>query len=192
MSGTRWWLAIAAMCVALFGGAQGAHAGVAVEMGLSHLVKAASAIVVATPVETRSEWVKEDGRERIVTWHRLSTERVVAGAMPTTGEAWVRTLGGRVGDIGQRVEGEAVLPKGKRMILFLVARPDGVTHVAGMGQGAWLVVRGKDGVERVQAQTGRGMLVPNRLRESAKAVLAGRVLDDALRAIEAAHAVRDR
>ena len=75
---------------------------------------------------------------------------------PTTGETWVRTLGGRVGDIGQKVEGEAVLPQGKRMVLFLLARPDGRSVVAGMSQGVWMVVRGTDGLERIQPQVSRG------------------------------------
>lgn len=187
-----WWWLIAASFAAALGVAQPAHAGVAVEMGLSHLVKVASSVVVATPVESRSEWVEEDGRQRIVTWHRLQTERVVAGALPTTGETWVRTLGGRVGDIGQKVEGEAVLPQGKRMVLFLMARPDGRAVVAGMGQGAWMVVRGLDGVERLEPQKQRGVLVPNKLRESAQALLTGRVLDDVLRIIQTAHQARGR
>lgn len=127
-----------------------------------------------------------------MTWHRLQTERVVAGALPTTGETWVRTLGGRVGDIGQKVEGEAVLPQGKRMVLFLLARPDGRAVVAGMGQGAWMVVKGTDGVERLEPQKHRGVLVPNKARESAQMLLTGRVLDEVLRVIEAAHQARGR
>lgn len=192
LSSRAWWWVIALAFALLVGVARPAQAGVAVEMGLSHLVKVASAVVVATPVESRSEWVEEDGRQRIVTWHRLQTERVVAGALPTTGETWVRTLGGRVGDIGQKVEGEAVLPQGKRMVLFLLARPDGGAVVAGMAQGAWMVVRGADGAERLEPQKNRGVLVPNKARESAQAVLTGRVLDEVLRVIEAAHQARGR
>lgn len=187
-----WWWLIAGAFALIIAVAQPAHAGIAIEMGLSHLAKISSAVVVATPVESRSEWVEEDGRQRIVTWHRLQTERMVAGTLPTTGETWVRTLGGRVGDIGQKVEGEAVLPRGKRMVLFLMARPDGRAMVAGMAQGAWMVVRGADGMERLEPQKNRGVLVPNKTRESARAVLTGRVLADVLRDIEAAHHARGR
>jgi hypothetical protein len=166
-----------------------AHAGVAVELGLTQLATRAGAVVVATPVESRSLWEQSGGRSRIVTYHRVVMEQVVAGKLEGT-EAWVRCLGGQVGDIGQRVEGEAVLPRGKRMMLFLTGKPDGTWAVVGMAQGAWMVQRGPDGVDRVQPGLQRGMIVPNREKVSAQAELVGRSLHEAMgrvRSLRAQH-----
>ena len=183
--------AILLLAWALMMSAPAAHAGVAIELGLSQLATRARVVVVATPLESRSMWEQIGDRRRIVTYHRVATERVVAGKVEGT-ETWVRCLGGRVGDIGQRVEGEAVLPKGKRMMLFLVDRADGTWGVVGMAQGAWMIERGTDGVDRVHAGQGRGMLVPNRQRASARAELVGRTLEEAVARITAVRASHSR
>jgi hypothetical protein len=168
-------------------GVPDADAGVSIELGLTEISHRSTAVVVGTATESRSMWEQAEGRSRIVTYHRVSIDRVAAGAIDGT-ETWVRTLGGRVGDIGQRVEGEAVLTQSKRMLLFLASRPDGGSRVVGMAQGAWLIVRGTDGVERVRPGLQRGMLVPNRDRKSATAELSGHSIDEAVARVAAARA----
>jgi len=164
-----------------------AHAGSAIELGLAQLVTRANAVVVGTPVEARSLWEQSEGRWRIVTYHRVALERVVAGKIEGS-ETWVRCLGGRVGDIGQRVEGEAVLPKGKRLLLFLSPRAEGGTRVVAMAQGVWMLVKGEDGIERVQPGLQRGLLIANAERASASAELSGRSLEEAVVRVTAARA----
>lgn len=182
---TPWVIVLVAALLAV--GAPVAHAGVAIEIGLSQLANRANAVVVGTPTESRSMWEKSEGRTRIVTYHRVTVERVVAGKLEGT-ETWVRSLGGQVGDIGQRVDGEAVLPRGKKLLLFLATRPEGGTRVVAMAQGAWLVVKGEDGVERVKPAPERGMLVPNPQRTSVTLDLSGRSLDEAIARVTAARA----
>jgi hypothetical protein len=150
----------------------------------------ANVVAVGTPVETRSMWEYAEGRNRIVTYHRFQVERVAAGKLDGT-EVWVRSLGGRVGDIGQVVEGEAVLPQGKKLMLFLTNRGDGSMGVVGMEQGVWVVIRGTDGIDRVQAGVRRAAVVANREKTSARLELGGRTLEDAVARVltaRAAHA----
>jgi hypothetical protein len=167
--------------------APAAHAGVAIEIGLSQLANRANAVVVGTSIESRSMWEQSEGRTRIVTYHRVAIEKVAAGKLEGT-ETWVRTLGGQVGDIGQRVDGEAVLPRGKKLLLFLAARAEGGTRVVAMAQGVWLLVKGEDGVERIKPSLERGMIVPNPERTSATADISGRTLAEAIVRVTAARA----
>lgn len=167
------------------------QAGVAVELGLAQLATRSSAVVLGTAEESRSVWEESGGRRRIVTYHRVALERVVAGKQEGT-DAWVRTLGGVVGEIGQRVEGEAVLPRGKRVMLFLTSRADGSSSVVGMAQGVWMVVKEADGAERVKPGLQRGVLVRNRERVSAQAELEGKTLDEVIAKVTHARASHGR
>ena len=74
------------------------------------------------------------------TWHRIAVERSLSGEPVTETEVIVETLGGRVGDIAMRVEGEPSFSEGERVVLF--ARRDGplrVLRAVGMGQGVMRV-----------------------------------------------------
>jgi hypothetical protein len=72
---------------------------------------------------------------RIVTYTRARIDRVVDGVAPT--ELWIRTLGGSIGDIGQHVDGEAILTAGQPGLFFLRRLPDGPHGVVGMSQGQY-------------------------------------------------------
>lgn len=101
------------------------------------------------------------------TWHRIAVERSLSGEPIDEAEVIVETLGGRVGDIAMRVEGEPTFSEGERVLLF--ARQDGPLHVlraVGMGQGV-MRVRTEDGVDMVR-QSRAGMLL---MRRSAKGQL---------------------
>ncbi len=175
--------------------AQPAHASVSFTVVLDALVEESNAACVATPVETKSVW--EDGR--IATYTRVHVDRVLAGTLSS--EVWVKTLGGAVGDVGQMVDGEAVLKPGQQSVLFLTSY-EGSTVVTGRGQGQFAIVR--DGsVLRLRKNAHAGaLLAPNpsvlariRARTSvvtaatpAADVLDGKTIDDAATTVAAAWA----
>jgi len=152
---------------------------------------------IVTPVEQRSVW--EDGR--IYTYTRMRVESRVAGELPR--DPWVRTMGGIVGRVGQRVEGEAVLTPGQPSLLFLHAQIDPETRapletleVTARGQGQFPVLVGDDDHRpRLASGTSVGGLLPptsDRLARVtqpprfARDVLALRFVEDAMNDIAAA------
>ncbi|MCU0692146.1 MAG: hypothetical protein MUF54_12170 [Polyangiaceae bacterium] len=166
-------------------GVREARAAVSLEVTLPSLAKRATSIVVGTPTESRSLWEENEGEgRRIVTYHRVRVASVVAGS--TQQEVWVRTLGGRVGEIGQRVEGTAVLRANKPVLLFLLQRRNGTHAVLEMAQGAYPVERTDTGEERIAPPVAAGLLLRRRTGTSARALLAGQRLSDAIAMIVAA------
>jgi hypothetical protein len=179
-------LASALVCVTL---ANLASASVAIAVSFDELVHAATAVAVVTPLEQRSVW--EQGR--IYTYTRVRSDTVVAGNMP--GDAWIQTMGGVVGDIGQSVEGEAALVVGTPSLLFLERRggeaASAVLRVTARAQGQFAIVNGEDKTPRLVRTHDIGLLMPNRpfdLRSRVLAidVLSDRALDDAVRTIASA------
>jgi hypothetical protein len=114
----------------------GARASVSIAVSWDSLLRESTAAAVVTPVESRSVW--ENGR--IYTYTRVRVDRGVAGTLAGGGEAWVRTMGGVVGKIGQLVDGEAVLAPGHSALLFLHPGPVGAFEVTARGQGQFPVV----------------------------------------------------
>lgn len=112
----------------------------AIELSVNQLVTASTLVVHAQPSESLGVWEDADGARarRIVTYTRLDVLDVLDGQVPSD-PVWVRTLGGRVGDIAQRVEGEAVLVRGQPSVFFLSRRPDATYVVVGMAQGHYPV-----------------------------------------------------
>lgn len=164
-------------------GVTDAGATVVVEVSLSFLAVRASTVIVGVPGRAVAVWeVGASGRRRIVTYRLVLVERVVAGEVERR-EVWVRSLGGRIGDIAERVEGEAVLPAGRRMLLFLVENADGTASVLAMAQGAYVVARGEDGVDRLETMRERGMVAAAAGEPSAAARLSGRTLQESTRLV---------
>ena len=115
-----------------------AHAGLAFAVSLKQLVKAADLVVEGTTEESSSVWEEIPGvGRRIVTYTRISVDDTAYGKSQK--EVWVRTLGGIVDKIGQRVEGEAMLSSGARALLFLKVREDGTHAIVEMAQGHFIV-----------------------------------------------------
>ncbi len=108
-----------------------ATASVSIAVPWESLLRESSAAAVVTPGEARSAW--EGGR--IYTYTRAHVDRVLSGPLQAGSDVWVRTRGGVVGDIGQQVEGEAVLGAGQTCILFLHPAPAGAYLVTARGQG---------------------------------------------------------
>lgn len=116
----------------------GADASVVLALDLDALVAQSDEIVVAEVLSQNASWT---GR-RIETEVRLRVDETLHGRSTRGGTIAVRRLGGNVGDIGMRVEGEPSFVVGQRMLLFL-RRAYGVLRVVGMSQGAMRIVPGE-------------------------------------------------
>jgi hypothetical protein len=141
-----------------------------------------------TAAESRAVW--EDGR--IYTYTRVLVTRAVAGELTSGGDAWVRTMGGVVGKVGQIVEGEAAFAPGDKSLLFLRAGPVGAYVVTDRGQGQFPVVTDETQHARIVRSHSVGMLLAPRVQATTVAprlaadVLHGRSVDDVAQEIAAA------
>jgi len=174
-------LAAALLVVAIAAGAD-ARASVSVAVTFDALVRDTTSCGVMTPVEQQSLW--ENGR--IVTYTRVHVDRAVAGDLRTGSDALVATLGGKVGTVGQTVDGEPQLTVGAPALLFL--RPDrvpGLLIVTARAQGAF-PLRGDGRFVRSNAVgvvlTPRGAQAAESLAQD---VLAERPVEDAARSVAA-------
>jgi len=165
--------------------ASDAGASVSIQVTWDGLLRESTAAAIVTANESQSVW--ENGR--IYTYTHVHVDRGIAGDLATGADAWVRTMGGVVGNIGQRVEGEAVLGPGHASLLFLHtggAAPAGVYQVTARGQGQFPVVRAADPAAppHLVRSTAAGVLVaPNLAGPVPTPVLAadvvhGRPVDD--------------
>jgi hypothetical protein len=146
----RTFLALLGASSAVLAGADPAYASVARAIAMNSLVKQSKSVVVATPLSARSEWATIGGSRRIVTISRVRIDEHVARNAPDSSEVLVRTLGGRVGKLGQVVHGEAELRSERTCLLFLYEAESGLSTVTAMAQGHYplLVSAGKTTLER--------------------------------------------
>ena len=152
-----------------------AEAGVARPVALRELVKLSQYAIVGTPVDARSTWEEVDGGRRIVTYTKLRVESSL-GAAAAPREVTVRTLGGRVGKIGQVVHGEATLPIGETAVVFLSSR-NGALRVAALAQGHYPLRADTSGARRLRVSPQLSQLVgggPSAVRD-----LVGRSVQEA-------------
>jgi hypothetical protein len=117
---------------------------------LTELVGLSKYAVVATPGASSSRWETIGDRERIVTYTPVRVDYVLDGTSPAN-EIMVRTLGGRVGDIGQVVPGEAPIRSGATAALFLEPVATDVFGVTAMAQGHYAVRTDDQGARRLRA-----------------------------------------
>lgn len=105
----------------------------------SELLELAHVVVVGDVAASEAMW----RGQRIYTQHTIEVREVLKGnkivkltrhAEKT--EITLLTLGGVVGDIGQRVGGAAKLSPNKRYLLYLVHHSDGFYYPVAMAQGA--------------------------------------------------------
>ncbi|HLV22757.1 MAG TPA: hypothetical protein VKZ49_17825 [Polyangiaceae bacterium] len=162
-----------------------AHASVFRAIGLEELVSASDTVLLATPLSSESRWEVVARRRRIVTYTRVRVDEALV-ADPKSTEELVRTLGGRVGDIGQVVHGEAVLGVAERSVLFL-GRPteQGARVVTAMAQGHYPLLADPKGALRLRPSPRLGELL-ERKGQSAVDLLSGRSLPEATRLIHRA------
>ncbi|HTB77281.1 MAG TPA: hypothetical protein VK762_28750 [Polyangiaceae bacterium] len=166
-----------------------AAASVSIAATFDGLLHDSTTAAVVTAAESRAVW--EDGR--IYTYTHVHVSRAVAGELTTGGEAWVRTMGGVVGKVGQIVEGEAAFAPGDSSLLFLRPGPIGAYVVTDRGQGQYpVVVDDPKQVAHIVKSHSVGMLVAPRVVATAAAprlaaeVLHGRPVDDVAQEIAAA------
>lgn len=158
-----------------------AEATVSVTFTLDELVDLSKTVAVVEPVERSSRWEKVGDSKRIVTYTKLVVHDHVTGAKE--GDVWVRTLGGKVGKVGQHVSGEAAFTLGERALVFLSKAGD-ATVITGMAQGHYPLEE-KDGAVRLKSSPDTGKLVDKRgPRESARERLIGKKLAEATASIK--------
>jgi hypothetical protein len=172
---------------ALLTTAHDVRASISVAVSWDALLGTSIAAALVTPVESRSVW--ED--RRIVTYTRVHVDKPVAGVLPTSDDPWFRTLGGVVGHIGQRVEGEAVLSVGQQALVFVRAGPAGTFKVTERAQGQFPIVASPTFPSRVVRANGAGLVLRPAAAPSnvgarlAADVLHDRAVDDVVRDIAA-------
>jgi hypothetical protein len=122
------------------GAAAGAFSGTASAtvvraLSLPALVQGSRRVVVVTALDAESHYEELGRRRRVVTDTRVRVEDVLAKAPTNERELMVRTLGGAIGRLGERVHGQAQLRLGEVCVAFLLEGPDGLHYVNGMAQG---------------------------------------------------------
>jgi hypothetical protein len=135
LTGTRVALLGAVLGIACATVASDADASVSVAVLFDGLVAESTAVDVVTPAEAHAVW--QDGR--IYTYTRVHVDTAVAGSLTAGSDVWVQTMGGEIGDVGQLVEGEAVLLPGRSSMLFLKPAQSGTFVVTARGQGQFPV-----------------------------------------------------
>jgi hypothetical protein len=173
------------------------QASVSIAVAFDALVKDADAVALVTPSEAKSVW--EDGR--IITYTKVKIDQSVAGDAGQ--EAWVRTLGGVVGKIGQLVDGEPVFSANKQSLLFLHKFSAGTFEVSARAQGQFPVVYDEvTKTKKLMRSANVGVLFPPKTGTSAadevapqstskplrlaQEVIHDRVVDDAVKEIASA------
>jgi hypothetical protein len=111
----------------------------------------------------------------------------VDGRFPDDSEFYVRTLGGRVGDVGQVVHGEAELEREQPSMFFLHEALAGAFGITAMAQGHYPLAKDADGVHRLNISRTLSDFV-KKDPYSAVARLRGKTVADAERLVlEALH-----
>ena len=118
-------------------------------VSLPDLVQRSSRIARATTLESSARYEDIGDTRHIVSYSRLRVDEVLHGA--TDPEIWVRTLGGRVGEVGEIVHGEAELALQESSLVFLHTLPDGVQQVTAMAQGHYPLAMDDAGLPRLHA-----------------------------------------
>jgi len=125
---------------------------------LEELVAHADRIVLGRVLFSES-FQRSDGT--LGTWHRIGVERDVRGRAMDDSEVIVETMGGRIGEIGMRVEGEPSFAVGERVVVFIRGGgPYTAFRAVGMAQGV-MRVRMEQGVETV-SQSREGLMLVRR------------------------------
>jgi hypothetical protein len=161
-----------------------ANASLSRGLTLTELVARSAHTVVATALDAHSDWVLIGGRRRIVTDTRVRIEETLAGKSPTESEIEVRVLGGIVGDIGERVEGQAELVLGEPAVAFLMPISPVLAYVTGAAQGHYRLLADAQKLLRLRPSPHLPLLL--RPEESAAALLGGTTLDEARRLVRGA------
>jgi hypothetical protein len=156
-----------------------AVASTAYGLTTEELVRRSARVSLGRSVERTTSFMDLAGARRIVTVHRIiEVERIDSDEAPE--ESWVLTLGGRMGDLGQKVSGEAEIRDGDDFVLFLGRETEAspsvppYRRVIGMAQGAYGLVN----------ESGRRRLHPARNLPNLVRPPAGKMAIEAFRGVE--------
>jgi hypothetical protein len=147
-------------------------------LDLPTLSSGADRVLLGTVERVESHYLSE-GSAYIVTDVTIRCERELLG-VPVGSRFVVRHLGGVVGELGQRVHGEASYRTGEQVLLFAKER-GGAFYAMGMAQGAMHVFTDPQGIARVDVALDQAELVA----PSGQAVptVSGRPLEDVLSSV---------
>ncbi|HEV8550872.1 MAG TPA: hypothetical protein VGQ57_17620 [Polyangiaceae bacterium] len=161
-----------------------AAAALARGLTLDELVARSAHGLVVTPLDAHCAWAPFGKNRVIVTDTRVRIEELLLGAEPESAELAVRVLGGRLGELGERVSGQAELVRGVPSLLFLTRAADARFFVTGAAQGHYPLVADARGERRLLTSPH----VPALLKPGTAAVshLRGRTLPEARELIRAA------
>jgi hypothetical protein len=112
-----------------------ASATMARAVTLPELVGLSQFALVGMATDASSRWETVGQTRRIVTYVQVEVTQPIDGRPPPQTSVLVRTLGGRVGDIGQLVHGEARFELGAPAVVFIGPDSDGVLGITAMAQG---------------------------------------------------------
>jgi hypothetical protein len=143
-------LLLGASSVALF--PRSAGASVARGLGLGELVYQSSHVLLGTATDSFSNWEQIGKRRAIVTYSLFHIEEPLDGRNPPGAEITIRTLGGTVGNLGQRFYGEAVLALDERATVFVHDLAADLYVVTAMAQGHYPVRPDARGTHRLHAE----------------------------------------
>jgi len=149
-------------------------------LSLETLSTQADRILVGTVEKSEAHFISS-GSRYIVTDVTVRSDRNVLG-VPAGSRFVVRHLGGVVGDLGQRVFGEASYRVGEQVLLFASER-QGAFYALGMAQGALHVYRDSSGISRVETQLAGAEIVG--VAPAAAAASNGHSLDEVLTQVQA-------
>lgn len=174
----RWIGATLLLLVVCLGGGV-ASASVARSLDLAELVRRSDRVAVVTALEQRASW---DSYGRIVTDVTARVDELVKGDPSTASTLALRTLGGSIGDLGMRVEGEYALPIGERALVFLRRDASNRMRTVGLSQGVLRIER-RNGSDWVHPG-GQGLALQRRVNgqlvEAPAALLQPRPLRDVI------------
>jgi hypothetical protein len=162
-----------------------AAAAVSRALSVRELTRASRCVCLGEPVEAYSQWETVGKRRRIVTFTRVLVSEGVLGEPEQ--ELLVQTLGGRVGEIGQIVHGEAALKLHEPSLLFLQNSNEGITRVTAMAQGHYRVLPDERGAARLLTSPQLATLLPSK-NVAAVQELKGRTFPEARNIILRANA----
>ncbi len=120
-----------------------AGATTAIGVSLEELVAESARVVLGEPVGAESSWELVAGTRRIVTTTRVLQHEDWLADSTESDELLVLTLGGRIGDLAQKVPGEATLRQGELCLLFVARETELRRRVIAMGQGHYPIEQGK-------------------------------------------------
>jgi hypothetical protein len=117
---------------------------------LPELVGLSQFALVGTATDAQSRWETVGASRRIVTYTRIEVTQPIDGRPPPDTSLLLRTLGGRVGDIGQLVHGEARFELGAPSVVFIAPDEDGVFGITAMAQGHYPLGTDADAAVRLR------------------------------------------